>query len=470
MPKPDPTPFAPPVRSHPTLTTCAVTGGDLAALGAAWLATAEFAGVRPAFSLVVLLGVVHSLAFSAGGLHAQLRSVGGLGLLRRVVSAWLRSVAVLAVVALLLPAWVERTAGLWLCGLFLAGLLVIRFGTMQLRHFVRRRGANQRFVVIAGTGRTAADIAEAIAANPAWGMQVIGFLAPSEAPARVVIAPDRVVGTYADLPRLARGMVIDEIVVADHRSSMAAVAEVIDVGRTLGLRTHVVADFLPGAWRSVEARSLREHVLLSLTPFPNDVFGLSVKRAIDVAVSLAALALLLPLLPLVALGIKLETPGPVFFVHPRGGLNGRLFRLVKLRTMCRDAEARLDALRDQNEMSGPVFKLRADPRVTRVGRLLRRFSIDELPQLWNVLLGQMSLVGPRPLMPHEVDGHETWQRRRMSMRPGLTCLWQVSGRNRIDYERWMQLDLEYIDNWSLAMDLRILARTMPVVLSGHGAA
>jgi len=167
--------------------------------------------------------------------------------------------------------------------------------------------------------------------------------------------------------------------------------------------------------------------------------------------------------------IKGTSRGTVLFRQTRVGLNGRKFTLFKFRSMYHDAEARKAALEDRNEMSGPVFKIRYDPRITPVGKWIRRFSIDELPQLWNVLRGDMSLVGPRPPIPEEVRKYERWQRRRLSMKPGITCLWQVSVRNGIDFEDWMKLDLAYIDTWSLRLDALILLRTVPVVLTARGA-
>jgi lipopolysaccharide/colanic/teichoic acid biosynthesis glycosyltransferase len=173
---------------------------------------------------------------------------------------------------------------------------------------------------------------------------------------------------------------------------------------------------------------------------------------------------------IVAFGIRLQSPGPVFFRQKRVGKNGRLFILLKFRSMVQDAERKLDSLRDKNEMSGPVFKIKNDPRVTPFGRFLRRYSIDELPQLFNVLKGDMSLVGPRPPLPEEVSMYMRKQRKRLSMRPGLTCTWQVSGRNEIpDFEYWANLDLEYINTWSLWKDFKLLLRTIPAVLSGSGA-
>jgi lipopolysaccharide/colanic/teichoic acid biosynthesis glycosyltransferase len=170
-----------------------------------------------------------------------------------------------------------------------------------------------------------------------------------------------------------------------------------------------------------------------------------------------------------ALLIKFTSPGPVFFFQERVGLNGRRFKMIKFRSMYADAEQRLAEVQQHNEMDGPVFKMKNDPRITSVGRWFRRLSIDELPQLWNVLVGEMSLVGPRPPLPNEVERYERWQRRRLSMKPGVTCLWQVGGRNEIDFQTWMKLDMEYIDNWSLFLDFKILLKTISVVLTAKGA-
>jgi lipopolysaccharide/colanic/teichoic acid biosynthesis glycosyltransferase len=182
------------------------------------------------------------------------------------------------------------------------------------------------------------------------------------------------------------------------------------------------------------------------------------------------IALVSPLLVMVAILIKLTSAGPVLFVQKRLGLNKRHFTVYKFRTMAVDAERRISEIEHLNEVSGPVFKIRNDPRITPIGRFLRKTSIDELPQLFNVLVGDMSLVGPRPLPLRDYEGfNKDWQRRRFSVRPGITCLWQVEGRSSIPFERWMELDLQYIDKWSLWLDVRILLRTIPAVLKGLGA-
>jgi exopolysaccharide biosynthesis polyprenyl glycosylphosphotransferase len=196
---------------------------------------------------------------------------------------------------------------------------------------------------------------------------------------------------------------------------------------------------------------------------------MAMKRLFDIVVSAVALWMLVPLFAVVALLIKLSSRGPILFKQERVGQHGRPFHMLKFRSMVVNAEELKAKLAAQNEMSGPVFKMKNDPRVTWIGRFIRKFSIDELPQFINVLRGEMSIVGPRPPVPGEVARYEPWQRRRLSVRPGLTCIWQVSGRNQISFEEWMYLDMQYIDHWSLKDDLSLLLRTVPVVLTGRGA-
>jgi lipopolysaccharide/colanic/teichoic acid biosynthesis glycosyltransferase len=197
---------------------------------------------------------------------------------------------------------------------------------------------------------------------------------------------------------------------------------------------------------------------------------LFVKKVYDYAGAFVLTVVLSPLLFLIALAIKLTSRGPVIFVQERLGFNKRRFRLYKFRTMVPGAEQQMDELEQYNEMGGAAFKIKNDPRMTPVGRVLRKFSLDELPQLWNVLKGDMSLVGPRPLPERDFHGFDTdWHRRRFSVKPGLTCLWQVSGRNRLTFDEWMALDLRYIDNWSPLLDAAILLKTVPAVFIGHGA-
>jgi len=206
----------------------------------------------------------------------------------------------------------------------------------------------------------------------------------------------------------------------------------------------------------------------SLANGPDRAASLLVKRLLDIFGSAFLLVVLSPLLALVAVLVKSDSPGPALFRQERVGLHGRTFRVLKFRSMCSDAEEQLEQLSRHNRIRGHAFKLDQDPRTTRVGRFIRRCSLDELPQLWNVLRGEMSLVGPRPPLPSEVANYDVWHRRRLSMKPGMTGLWQVDGRNEREFDRWVETDLEYIDTWSLWLDFKIIARTVPAVLAGTG--
>jgi exopolysaccharide biosynthesis polyprenyl glycosylphosphotransferase len=249
-----------------------------------------------------------------------------------------------------------------------------------------------------------------------------------------------------------------------------SVAELMALCEAVGVDVTIVSDL----FQMRRARPYLHDLLgvpgVTLASYPHrSLWALATKRAIDIVGAVAGILIAGPLFLLVALAIKLDSPGPVFFVQRRCGLRGRTFPFIKFRTMYTDAEAQLEVLRVHNEVTGPVFKMKKDPRVTRVGRVLRKYSIDELPQLWNVLVGHMSLVGPRPPIPGEVSQYDLAVRRRLSVRPGLTCLWQVRGRSLIPFEDWMRLDLEYIDRWSLMLDFRILLLTIPAVLKAQGA-
>lgn len=237
-----------------------------------------------------------------------------------------------------------------------------------------------------------------------------------------------------------------------------------------GIRIHLAVDYFDFKLSRAKQTDLYGFPLLSFERTPDEHWQLLAKQVLDLTVSLAVLVLLAPLLLVIMVAIKMTSEGPVFFCQERCGLNGRKFVLYKFRTMVKDAENRLEELRPFNEMNGPAFKMTNDPRLTKIGKFLRKISFDELPQLWNVLKGDMSLIGPRPPLFSEVQKYDLGQRRRLTMKPGLSCLWQISGRNTIvDFEKWMKLDMAYIDQWSLWLDFKIFLMTIPVVLLGHGA-
>jgi exopolysaccharide biosynthesis polyprenyl glycosylphosphotransferase len=271
-----------------------------------------------------------------------------------------------------------------------------------------------------------------------------------------------------DLPALLNESVIDEVIVACPRSMLSSLAPVVSVcaaaGVPITLLSDVFGDYLPAP----RVTSFGSLAALNFAPVHHSRSQLAVKRVIDVVVSSTLLLFASPVIAAAAIAIKRSSPGPVFFRQVRCGMYGRRFEMLKLRTMVADAEARRAEILSLNEMDGPVFKIKNDPRITPVGRWLRRWSVDELPQLWNVLRGDMSLVGPRPPIPSEVVQYQTSERRRLSMRPGLTCLWQVTGRNSIGFADWVKLDLVYIDTWSLVQDLKILLKTVPAVIRGTG--
>ena len=251
--------------------------------------------------------------------------------------------------------------------------------------------------------------------------------------------------------------------------SLAELEEVFLLCDEEGVRTHVAVDFFPHVNSTMSLDRFGATPLLTFSAAPYDEIRLLVKRATDIVIAAAGLLVLAPFMGAIALLIRLTSPGPVIFRQVRCGLNGRRFLFYKFRSMCANAEQMQAAVAHLNARDGAVFKIPRDPRLTPLGRYLRKFSIDEWPQLWNVLRGDMSLVGPRPAIPSEVDRYQRWQRRRLRMRPGLTCLWAISGRDNVDFETWMKMDMQYIDNWSLSLDWKILLQTIPRVITGHGA-
>jgi exopolysaccharide biosynthesis polyprenyl glycosylphosphotransferase len=338
-----------------------------------------------------------------------------------------------------------------------------------LSRWVRARGLNFRTVLLVGTGQKAAQIGDFVEAHPYWGFRVIGYLDDDNGGEIRRAGRWPCLGKITDLESVLISEVVDELIFVIEKGRLAEYEEALVVAERHGVRAHVSLDIFPHVLARPVLEEMDGVAMLSFTTTPAKPLELVAKRGIDVAVAAAGLLVTLPIQAIAAVLIKLTSSGPVFFRQVRCGLNGRHFTLLKFRTMSAGAEERLNEVSHLNEMSPPVFKVSKDPRLTSVGRLLRRLSIDELPQLWNVILGDMSLVGPRPPLPEEVARYEPWQRRRLSMKPGLTCLWQVSGRNNLDFDRWMALDLKYIDTWSPMLDLKILLKTVPAVLSGRGA-
>ncbi|MDP9193647.1 MAG: sugar transferase [Acidobacteriota bacterium] len=380
----------------------------------------------------------------------------------------------LATLAYLLP--LRQLSRSWFILFVLIGAVLLVAEKVLVRvlaRWVRSKGLNYRTVLIVGTGRRATDIARMIVGHKYWGYKILGFVSDGHRLSNGW-ARYRIYGNVPDMRRILEahevGEPIDEVVFAVTRKKLDEMKQIFIMCEELGIRTRVAMNIFQNRVARLELEELEGVPFLTFTTTPSNETQLALKRALDVAVSLLVLALAGPAIGIAALAIRSTSPGSVLFKQKRIGLNGRMFTLYKFRTMIEDAHARREEVAHLNEMNGPAFKAKDDPRVTPVGRFLRRFSLDEIPQLWNVLKGDMSLVGPRPPIPEEVASYHRWHRRRLSMKPGLTCLWQVSGRNDIqDFDRWMKLDLQYIDNWSPTLDLKILLRTIPAVLSGKGA-
>lgn len=353
-------------------------------------------------------------------------------------------------------------------------LLLFRLTAGRVVGVIRREFAGPHYVMVVGTGERARRLAEALERSSDYGIRLRGFLNEQPPVERHIVAREILlqaaypIWPIHELPALLRRQVIDEIIFAVPSESLSDLEEHFLLCDEEGVRTRVAVDFFPHVNSTVSLERFGATPLLTFSAAPYDEIRLLAKRTFDVVVASAGLLVLAPFMFMIALLIRLTSPGPAIFRQVRCGLNGRRFLFYKFRSMCENAEELRMAVAHLSTRE-TALKIPHDPRLTPLGRFLRKFSIDEWPQLWNVLRGDMSLVGPRPAVPNEVEQYQRWQRRRLRMRPGLTCLWAVSGRDNVDFETWMKMDMQYIDNWSLALDWKILLRTIPRVLTGRGA-
>ena len=353
--------------------------------------------------------------------------------------------------------------------LMIVGRLALRWGL----GWVRCRGRNLRCMLIAGTNNRAIDFARKIESRPELGYRISGFVDRVwEGVPDFQKSGYQIVTDLDGFSAYLREHVVDEVVISlPLKSQYRTASRIAALSEEQGIVVRYLPDIFDLKSSRMKTDSLEGLPLVSNYTGAMEGWQVEVKRLLDILISGIGLLLILPFFLIIAIAIKLTSSGPVFFVQERIGLNKRHFRVYKFRTMVPDAEKKQAELESFNEISGPVFKIKKDPRITSLGRILRKLSIDEVPQLFNVLKGDMSLVGPRPLPIRDCNGFsEDWHRRRFSVRPGITCLWQVNGRSSLPFNRWMELDMEYIDKWSLWLDLKILARTFPSVLRGSGAA
>lgn len=350
-------------------------------------------------------------------------------------------------------------------------LILGRLAVMESIAFLRRKRVDGHRLLVVGAGAQAVKYAHSIHGQPPWNVKLLGYVAGPGEEFDPAIPEDQRHGSVVDLEQFLNSTPVDEVLFANPSLDNNSLANALHVCDERGI------DVLLPLPPSIPQRSRVEIAnihgldlpLLGLRRTPTGEVNLALKRLLDLVGGMVMLMLAGPIMLIAAIAIRLESKGPIFFKQIRAGRNGRKFTMYKFRSMVVDAEAKKAALAHLNEMSGPVFKIKSDPRITKVGHFIRRTSIDELPQVFNILLGDMSLVGPRPPLPAEVEQYQPWQRRRLSVKPGLTGLWQVSGRNNVDFEEWMALDLRYIDDWSLWLDLKILLRTVPAVIFKTGA-
>jgi exopolysaccharide biosynthesis polyprenyl glycosylphosphotransferase len=467
------------LRDHSKLILRVVTSTDILTSALLFIGLASLPHMyrgtgltRPDEWRILAAGLVAALTWAIVvdqlGLYDSLRRKTFAEIITRLAIAAGISTAVLMLVMFLTATPLARRFPLVFGLAQLLCLGTLRIFVIVGLHTLRRSGRNYRDVLIGGTGARAATIERTIASHPEWGLRIIGFLDDAGVPLDPSL-DGYDVHKMVEIPNLLRDNVIHEVILACPLSMLPSVQPLVTGCAAAGVPVTLLSDLFGDDLPQPRLRHLGSLSGLSFAPVHHNELMISIKRVIDVVGAAVLFVATAPIVAVAAVLIRLDSPGPIFFRQKRCGLHGRGFQLLKLRTMSVDAEEKRLELLHLNEMNGPVFKIRDDPRITRVGRILRRFSIDEFPQFWNVLIGDMSLVGPRPPLPAEVDRYATFERRRISMRPGITCLWQVNGRNEIDFDHWVRLDLEYIDSWSLTKDFEILCKTVPAVLFATGS-
>jgi exopolysaccharide biosynthesis polyprenyl glycosylphosphotransferase len=324
-------------------------------------------------------------------------------------------------------------------------------------------------LLIVGVGEVGRTVMRHVVAQPSLGYHVIGFVDDDPDKASTDIGRFKALGNTAHIPRLVKELAVDEVIITlpwmYHRKIVSIIAQC----EREQVRVRIVPDMFQMTLSHLDVEDLGGIPMIGMREISIGRTETFIKRAMDMTISLVGLILLLPFFALVALLIKLDSNGPVFFAQIRVGKDERLFACYKFRSMRQGAEAEQEGLSTLNEADGPIFKIREDPRITRMGRILRRTSLDELPQLFNVVMGHMSLVGPRPAPPAEVQRYQPWHKRRMEVAPGITGLWQVSGRSELSFDEMVLLDLYYIEHWSPVLDVQIMLRTFPKMITGEGA-
>ncbi|MGD2063306.1 MAG: sugar transferase [Nitrospirota bacterium] len=430
--------------------------------------------LRQQLGLLVLIGPIWALALRICGNDALMRTKSRwqqISVVFRSVTVGVGLLAAFLYVTQLVDVPRSVLLAFYVINVVLAG--VVRLGVYEVLRIVRSKGRNSKRLLIVGTARRAGRLVQVLETHPDWGMQVAGLFAKGATDTDLVgevVHGHPVLGTPDDLLTILRREVVDEVIFAVPEIEMDTVETSLNVCRMMGVQARLMLDFFAPEETRMTVERLDSIPLLSFSSAPENSIGLAMKGLFDFALAAVLSVVLSSLLVAIAVAVRLSSPGPILFRQKRCGLNGREFTIYKFRTMVDGADETRESLAsEQNDQDGPVFKLAKDPRVTRVGAFLRKTSLDELPQLLNILRGEMSIVGPRPELKCVLEKFEDWQLRRLSVKPGVTGLWQVSGRCETSFLERIRMDLEYIDRWSLALDFKILAMTIPAVLIGRGA-
>lgn len=437
-----------------------------------------FRAVDPAFNttfrtyipLAALLTGLLLIAYRGAGLYNPRRMRSWGDEMRAIVNATATGVVALVfIVFFARPLVYSRLIFFYAAIAIIVLLGISRLVKARVLARLRRRGQAVDRVLIVGAGEVGRTVMRNLVAQPELGYQVVGFVDDNPDKAHTDIGRFRALGGVDNLPRLLEQEAIDEVIIALPWQAHRKIIRLVNECQRADVQARIVPDLFQMSLSQVDVDDINGIPLIGIREVKLSGMNLALKRIADVVVSVLALALAWPLMLLIALIIRLDSPGPILFRQERIGKGGKPFTMHKFRSMVEGAEAEQEMLIQTVHVDGRRFKLKDDPRVTRVGRFLRRTSLDELPQFFNVLRGEMSLVGPRPALPAEVSQYQEWHKRRLEIVPGLTGLWQVSGRSEIPFDEMVLLDIYYIENWSLGLDLRILLQTIPRVIFGEGA-
>jgi exopolysaccharide biosynthesis polyprenyl glycosylphosphotransferase len=421
-------------------------------------------------NVLILLLFIWWIALGSCGLYESFRRKNFFEIVWNIIKSTFFVMLIFSAIAFIFKLhFLSRT--FVILSFFIASLLLIieRWLLVALSRYFRKMGYNYRNLLLVGTGARAEKFIKLVHKHEEWGLRIVGLIDAEKNKLGRIICGEKVIGLLDDIPKILIENIIDEVIFIVPRKWITKIEKSLFACEIQGVKAHIAADFFNMNIAHCISSDIEGIPLLGFNTTGGEEWQLLLKRMFDIIISILLLIILSPLFLIIAVFIKSFSQGPVIFRQVRRGLNGRKFVMYKFRTMIDGAEHKQNELKVFNEMDGPVFKMHNDPRVTRFGVFLRRSSLDELPQLFNVFKGDMSLVGPRPPLPSEIEKYEIWQRRRLSMKPGITCLWQANGRNNVDFDKWMKMDLEYIDNWSIGLDFKIMLKTIPAVLLSVGA-